>query len=294
MKIGVIGIPGGRSSEALATACAVLTGEKILVDIEHCVTDFSARTIRSGRSGNLDLASCDALVIKKISTNYSPEVIDRLHLLAMLQSRGVRIFSQPERIATAVNRLTCTTILRQGEIPMPETIVAEKIDEALDAVASFGEVVMKPLFSTKARGMKICPVNSSLRGELESFRQAGNQLLYVQKKVDIPGRDLGIVFLGGEYLASYARVAGAGSWNTTIHSGGRYAPATPSNELIDLADRAQRLFGLDFTCVDVVETSAGPLVFEVSAFGGFTGLSEACGMNAAKLYAEYVVRQMST
>ncbi len=289
MKIGVIGIPGGRSSEALALACAEQSGEKILVDIEQCVTDFSARTIRAG---NFDLASCDALIIKKISTNYSPEVIDRLHLLAMLQTGGVKIFSQPERIATAVNRLTCTRILRQGNIPMPETIIVEEIEAALSAVSTFGEVVMKPLFSTKARGMKICPVDSTLRGELESFKQAGNQMLYLQKKVDIPGRDLGIVFLGGKYLASYARVAGTGSWNTTIHSGGRYAQVTPSQELIDLADRAQQLFGLDFTCVDVVETSAGPLVFEVSAFGGFTGLSEACGLNAAKLYADYVATQM--
>lgn len=289
MKIGVIGIPGGRSSEELASACSEHSGEKILVDIEKCVTDFSARTIRSG---SLDLATCDALIIKKISTNYSPEVIDRLHLLAMLQTREVRIFSQPERIATAVNRLTCTRILRQGNIPMPETIIVEEIEAAISAVSTFGEVVMKPLFSTKARGMKICPVDFTLRGELESFKHAGNQMLYLQKKVDIPGRDLGIVFLGGEYLASYARVAGTGSWNTTIHSGGRYAPVQPSQELIDLADRAQQLFGLDFTCVDVVETSAGPLVFEVSAFGGFTGLSEACGLNAAKLYADYVAKQL--
>lgn len=289
MKIGVIGIQGGRSSEALANACAAHTGQKMLIDIEQCVTDFTARTIRFEE---LDLATCDALVIKKISTSYSPEVIDRLHLLAMLQSRGVRMFSEPERIATAVNRLTCTSILRQGGIPMPETIMAEDVDSALPAVANFGNVVMKPLFSTKARGMKMCPVDDTLPLEMQTFQIAGNPMLYLQKKVNIPGRDLGIVFLGGKYLASYARVAGTGSWNTTIHSGGKYAPVEPSQDLIDLADRAQRLFGLDFTCVDVVETSDGPLVFEVSAFGGFTGLSEACGLNAAQLYADYVVKKL--
>jgi ribosomal protein S6--L-glutamate ligase len=107
----------------------------------------------------------------------------------------------------------------------------------------------------------------------------------------LPGveRDYGLVFLGGEYLASYARVRAGASWNTTIHSGGFYEAFEPKPEVIELADRAQRLFGLDFTSVDVVVTPGGPLVFEVSAFGGFRGLKEGAGIDPASLYADYVL-----
>jgi ribosomal protein S6--L-glutamate ligase len=118
--------------------------------------------------------------------------------------------------------------------------------------------------------------------------------MYLQEMLALPGRDLGVAFVGGEYLATYARVQASGNWKTTTSAGGKYEPFTPSAEVIELARRAQGLFGLDFTCVDVVETSRGPMVFEVSAFGGFRGLLDACGVDAAAAYADHVERVMKT
>ena len=126
---------------------------------------------------------------------------------------------------------------------------------------------------------------------ISAFKQE-NCIMYIQKKIDLSGKDLGIVFLGGQYLTTYARCTNGNSWNTTIHSGGKYAPYQPSAEIIAMAQKAQNLFGLDFTCVDVAETADGAFVFEVSAFGGFRGIQEACGLNAAKLYTEYVMKQL--
>jgi ribosomal protein S6--L-glutamate ligase len=98
--------------------------------------------------------------------------------------------------------------------------------------------------------------------------------------------------LGGEYLATYARAGNADSWNTTTRSGGKYRAHEPGAEVIALAQKAQDLFGLDFTCVDVVVTDQGPQVFEVSAFGGFRGLLDANGIDAAGLYVDYVLRRI--
>ena len=88
------------------------------------------------------------------------------------------------------------------------------------------------------------------------------------------------------------RIGQKGSWNTSTATGGRYSAYEPGPELIDLADRAQKIFGLDFTCVDVAESDQGPVVFEVSAFGGFRGLREGCGLDAARLYAEYILKEL--
>ena len=114
-----------------------------------------------------------------------------------------------------------------------------------------------------------------------------------QQKIDLPGRDLGMVFLGGEYLGTYARVSRSEAWNTTIHSGGRYAAHTPGDEVVELARRAQALFNMDFTTVDVAETVDGPIVFEVSAFGGFRGARDGMGINAAALYLQHVLRELA-
>jgi ribosomal protein S6--L-glutamate ligase len=44
--------------------------------------------------------------------------------------------------------------------------------------------------------------------------------------------------------------------------------------------------------VDVVETPDGAAIYEVSAFGGFRGLLDACGIDAAEVYAEYVLEKI--
>ena len=117
--------------------------------------------------------------------------------------------------------------------------------------------------------------------------------MYIQKKRALPGKDLGMVFLGGEYLGAYARVGKAGAWNTTILSGGHYEGYQASDQLIELATRAQAVFGLDFTTVDVAETDQGPVVFEVSAFGGFRGALEGMGIDVPARYLAYVLEALA-
>ena len=148
----------------------------------------------------------------------------------------------------------------------------------------------KGLYSTKARGMLVVSGDDpELANKLAAFKAADNPVLYIQQMLKLPGRDLGLAFLGGQYLGAYARVKSGDAWNTTIHSGGHYEAYEPSPRILEIARRAQALFKLDFTGVDVAETERGPMVFEVSAFGGFSGLRDACQVDAARRYADYVL-----
>jgi ribosomal protein S6--L-glutamate ligase len=237
-----------------------------------------------------DLSTFDALIVKKIGARYSPDLLDRLELLRFLEIRGVKIYSSPRRIIRVLNRLSCTVTLKAAGIPMPPTTITENLDQALIAVDSYGEAILKPLFTSKARGMVVVSKGPGEEQALLNFKKE-NSILYIQKKIHIENQDLGIVFLGGEYLTTYARCKEKDSWNTTIHSGGKYASFDPSPEIIALAKKAQDLFGLDFTCVDIAITPEGPFVFEVSAFGGFRGILESRGIDPAKLLVEYVLKR---
>lgn len=287
MRIGVVGTRGGWSSELLADTVAAKTGYRLLVDMEQVCLDLD-----KGKAWfqGVDLAGLDGLIVKKIGARYSPDLLDRLELLRFLAERGLPIFSSPLAIMRVLDRLSCTVTLRLGDIPMPPTTITESVDEALAAVERYGEAVFKPLFTSKARGMTVIGRGAEARTAIEAFH-GDNPIMYMQQKIELPGQDLGIVFLGGKYMTTYAR-CGTGAWNTTTESGGRYAPATPSPEAVTIAEKAQALFSLDFTCVDVVETASGPVVFEVSAFGGFRGIQDACGLDAAAMYADYVMEKI--
>jgi len=290
-KIGVVGIPGKWSTEVLADAVEKHTGFRLVIDMARVSLDLASRQLLFERQ---DLCQLDGLIVKKISREYSPNTLDRLELLRIAENSGVRVFSGAENMLRLIDRLSCTVTLNNTGVPMPQTRVTEDIDAAVQAVHEFGSAVFKPLFSTKARGMQVIDTTLSeeqMLGEVRRFK-GSNPMMYIQQKVNLSGRDLGMVFLGGEYLGTYARVSQTDSWNTTINSGGRYENYDASEELIDLARRAQAPFGMDFTTVDVALTDDGPIVFEVSAFGGFRGALEGTGIDAANAYTEYALSKL--
>jgi ribosomal protein S6--L-glutamate ligase len=292
LKLGVVGIPGKWSTETLADAVELQTGYRLVVDMANVRLDLSNMSLMFG---DTNLCELDGLLVKKISSRYSPNTVDRLELLRIAEAQGVRVFSSAGSMLRLIDRLSCTVTMRNADIPMPATTVTEDIDEAVATVREYGQAVFKPLFSTKARGMIVLDSElpeKKLRSEIAAFQEF-NPMMYLQQKLDLNGQDLGLVFMGGEYICTYARVAQNNAWNTTIHSGGKYAGVEPTAEIIDIARRAQALFDLDFTTVDVAETDNGPIVFEVSAFGGFRGAKEGCGIDVAANYVNYALNVLN-
>ena len=290
-KIGVVGIPGKWSTEALADAVEKETGFRLVIDMSEVEADLAMGCVTCR---DTDLCRLDGLIIKKITETYNPNTLDRLELLRLVEAAGVRVFSPAESILRLIDRLACTVTLRNGGIPMPDTHVTENVESAVRKVREYGSAVFKPLYSTKARGMEVIGNDEP---EQEIVRRvvafsADNPTMYIQRKMALSGRDLGMVFLAGDYLGCYARVAQGDTWNTTIQSGGKYEPFEAPGAIIDLAHRAQALFRLDFTTVDVALTETGPIVFEVSAFGGFRGAKEGIGIDAAALYVDHVVKAL--
>lgn len=238
-RIGVVGIPGKWSTEALADALEAQTGYRLVIDMAQVTLDLATG---AAWYGGTDLGTLDGLVIKKISEVYSPHALDRLEMLRVVEARGVQIFSRPEAILRLMDRLACTATLANAGIPMPPTVITEDEGAALDTLERYGAAVFKPLFSTKARGMLLLEAGApDAAARIAAFR-AENPVMYIQQKQDLSGQDLGMVFLDGQYLCTYSRVGQAGSWNTTIHAGGKYAAFEPDAALIELGRRAQAPF----------------------------------------------------
>lgn len=291
VKIAVVGIPGKWSTEVLADAIEARTSFRLVVDMASVRADLGNGSLWAG---DIDLCKLDGLIVKKICQSYSAHTLDRIELLRLPEHAGVRVFSRPDVIIRMIDRLSCTLTLRNAGIPMPETTVTEDRDEALRAIQNYGAAVLKPLYSTKARGMRVVEAH---HGDAETLKtldvyRSDNPMMYIQKRITLPGQDLGMVFLGGRYVGTYARLAQAGSWNTAVDGQGRYTSHDPPRSTIELAARAQSAFGMDFTTVDVADTAEGPVVFEVSAFGGFRGAKEGIGIDAAAMYADYVLSEL--
>lgn len=290
VKIGVIGVVGGWSSEKLADTLEAKTGYRLLIEMDKVRLDLP-----SGEAWykNINITKLDCLMIKKIGVVYSPDMLERLEILRFLNERGLPVFSAPHKIMNLIDRLRCTLTLQLASIPMPQTIITEDIEEARAAVNKFGHAVFKPLYTSKARGMTVISDGNLALQAISEYKEK-YKTMYIQKKINLHGQDLGIAFLGGRYVTTYARKNLGTSWNTTTNNGGKYVPYDPDPEIIEIARKAQALFQLDFTSVDVALTDDGPFVFEVSAFGGFRGLKNARNIDAAELYVDYVLEKLQS
>ncbi len=178
-KIGVIGIAGKWSTEALADAVKDRTGYRLVIDMGEVNLDLEDRRLLFR---DQDLCRLDALIVKKISGRYNPNTLDRLELLRVAEQAGVRVFSHAEKILRLIDRLSCTVTLRNAGIPMPATRITEDVAVAVRAVRDYGSAVFKPLYSTKARGMCVIDAQrngAAIESDIRAF-QADNPMMYIQ------------------------------------------------------------------------------------------------------------------
>ena len=289
LRVGVAGIPGAWSTEHLRQALERLGCETVTFLPADCIVELPAGAVRHGGA---DLGDLHAVVVKKLGATTDPMAPSRVHLLHHLEARGVRVFSPAAAIAEVQDRYRMTGRLSQANIPIPRTIVTENIQEAAAAIRRWRRAVVKPLFTSKGSGMLMLSGEATLRLTLRRWQREWRMPFYVQEYVPHGGRDIGVVVLAGEVLGAYYRVARRDAWLTTTTAGGHYEPCVVTPGMRDLAIRAAEVFGLTFTCVDLVESAGGYLTYEVSAFGGFGGLWRTQGIDAAERYAEYVVRTL--
>lgn len=287
MNIGIIGLRGSWSSESLSQHLKNKGAGGDILELDEIHSDLTE--LKTGV-----FSKYDGIIIKKMGGQYSPHLLDELDHLSYYESQGLRFFSSPKNLRNMMSRLGCTLRLRQNNIPMPPTFITENTQEAAAWIRSVGQAVFKPLYSTKARGMEILSTDDDLEQKLSVIQDSGQKIIYLQKVMNLSDRDYGLVFLENEFLGAYARVGDGSSWNTTTLSGGKYQKYDPPQEIIELAQKAQQPFGLTFTSVDVAITDEGPIVFEVSAFGGYRGLFESSGIDASDLLTDKVMAQLKS
>ena len=171
MKLAVVGQPGAWSTERLADALRSAGVEAAVVDLAACSLRLPDRRLFHRGA---PLEAFDGAVVKKLGdTADGWSVQERIEMLRHLEASGVPVLSAPDRLHVAVNRYRMTCELVRAGLPVPPTTVTEDLDEAAEAVAGFGAAVLKPLFTSKGRGMRRLEPTRDLRGQLEAHRDGG-------------------------------------------------------------------------------------------------------------------------
>jgi RimK family alpha-L-glutamate ligase len=202
----------------------------------------------------------------------------------------LRVVNSPRAIERSVDKFYTTTLLHDAGLLVPETVVCERVDDAMAAVRAMGDVVIKPIFGSLGHGMvRVNDPDTALRvvRALDQIRS----VFYVQRAIDHGGRDLRVFVVGGRVLGTIERRAPAGEWRTNVAIGGSATAVDISPDIEQAALRAAAAVGADYAGVDVLPARDGSLyVLEVNGIPGWQGLQQATGLDVAAAIVEHLER----
>ena len=267
----------------LTKAFAALGAAVVPVWLEACGFD-SKRDTGLAIPGFADRLP-DAVLVRSMSGGTFQAVTLRLGILHALRESGVMVVNDARAIERCVDKSTTSFLLAQAGISTPPTWATESRDAACEIVrreTAGGPLVLKPLFGSQGRGLKLISNADDLPDP-----GAVTGVYYLQRFVAVERdgfRDFRLLVSGGRTITAMMRHAR--QWITNIKQGGRPIAAVVDAELRRLAIAAAAAVGTQFAGVDIVHGADGrPTVLEVNSMPAWSGLQQVTSANIAATIA---------
>jgi RimK family alpha-L-glutamate ligase len=241
-------------------------------------------------SEQISVLDADAVLARIIPGGSLEQLIYRVDALHWIENRDVRVVNSPRAIERSVDKFYTTTLLHDAGLLVPETVVCERVEDAIAAVRTMRDVIIEPIFGSLGHGMvRVSDPDTALRvvRALEQIKS----VFYVQRAIDHAGHDLRVFVVGGRVIGAIERRAPAGEWRTNVAIGGAANAVAVSREIGDIALTAAAAVGADYAGVDVLPARDGSAyVLEVNGIPGWQGLQQVTGVDVAAAIVEHVER----
>ena len=266
---------------------AILAGWRAeVVDYRRCALGIgsSSQVIYLGRTITPDV------IIPRIgsrSTRFGAAVVRQFVGL------GVPTTISPGGILRARDKLATLQALAERGVPVPLTSAARSPSGLAEVLGLVGgtPVVVKLVEGTHGTGVVLAETHKAAESLLAAF-QALDADFCVQAFVkEAQGEDLRAFVVDGRVVAAMRRKAAAGEFRANLHQGGEAFPVELDPIEAETAVAAARCVGVDVAGVDLLRTSAGPLVLEVNVSPGLQGIELASGVNVAAQIVDFAKRR---
>ena len=244
--------------------------------------------LETNRHGGQNLLDFDAVIVRTMPPGSLEQVVFRMDLLHQLVEEKVLVLNPPRALECAVDKYLTTARLARVGLPVPETIVCEGFEEAIEAFHQLGgDVVVKPMFGSEGRGI-VRVSDPDMAHRVFRTLERINSVLYLQRFVRHPGYDIRILILGERVLGSMKRISTT-DFRTNVSRDAQTEIHVPTVTEIDYAQRAVTCTGANFAGVDLLYNEAGELfVIEVNAVPGWRAFSRTTGIDVAEHVMQWI------
>ena len=286
-RIGIVVDRNDWHARAVARALRTRGATTTLIRLEACAFETSSP---SGlRLDGFGSELPDAVFVRSVAGGSFESVTLRLGILHALRELGVLVWNDARAIERCVDKSTTSFALARATIPTPDTWTVQTLEAARSIVtreAARGPLVLKPLFGSQGRGLRLIRTLDELP---DPAAVAG--VYYLQRFVGVE-RD---GFHDFRLLVSRHRVVAAmmrhsTEWITNIKRGGRPVTVAANNDMKALAVRAAAAVGADFAGVDILYDASGQAtVLEVNSMPAWSGLQKVTAPRIATILADDLI-----
>ena len=212
-------------------------------------------------------------------------------LAKILENSGVRVFNPALSIAICDNKAYTHSVLSSQAIAMPKTYITpftfSNIGypnyDFLDKFDAFPVVVKLPYGSL---GQQVYLAKD--KAELLSIAKDIKGQFIIQEYIECSGTDTRVFVCGGEVVCAMER-HNDNDFRSNVELGGTCKKVTPSEDVINLAEKTAKALNLDFCGIDIVTSGGKNYLLEVNSNSMINGLSKVCGINPAEKLGEHIL-----
>jgi RimK family alpha-L-glutamate ligase len=222
------------------------------------------------------------LVVLTVSTDHLVAV----HAVHQLELDGISVLNRPGPVLLSSDKALTVAALARARVPVPRTVSVGSVDTALHHGAQLGyPLVLKAADGAEGHLVRRVPQESHLADIFTDLRDVMGQTLnsrvplLLQEMVGAGGTDRRLFVVGGSVQAAMDRRARPGEWRSNLSLGAEPDPATPTDQEIEIAERAARALELDITTIDLLAGTDGPVVVEANANGDILDVAMTSGLD---------------
>lgn len=222
------------------------------------------------------------------------------YVLKAVEKCGIPVYNAYEPITVCDDKMLTFLELANSGIPMPKTLPGllcfdEKAtikQSTVDKVIQYLglPVIVKECFGSLGKGVHLANTKEEL---IEICNKVKCKPHLFQEFISSSfGKDVRVIVVGNEVVGAILRVSN-GDFRSNISSGGHGEPFTLTQEIKDLALKIAKLLNLKYCGMDFLIGNDGPLVCEVNSNAFFKGFEQVTGLNVAKKYAEFILKDLN-
>ncbi|MHA2161878.1 MAG: ATP-grasp domain-containing protein [Candidatus Thorarchaeota archaeon] len=241
---------------------------------------------------NYDLSQLDTLLVLDLGANDIGAFFNRVGLLSALQEMGVEIINSVSSMLVMRNKAETMRKLVSANLPVPETLITESIEDAAKFIQKHFPCVLKPITGFGGEGVQLIDKEFDLKNVYDYLKFHsqifGKGAYILQEYIKNSGFDIRALVLDGECIATMQRVS-PGGIVSNIHAGG--SPRVNDIDVTDLAMKAAKSVRGKLVGVDIIpDEENNNWVLEVNATPGWTGIQRVTSFDISERIADVISR----